>query len=180
MSLTRKALSTMGIDSDKIDQIIEMHTETVNGLKEQLESYKTEVEKLPTMSQELKELTEYKEKYESEKKSFDDFKKNIETQRIKESKDKAYRQLLTNNKIKPNKIDLIMRTINLDNLELDENNNLKGSEEISKSITDDWSDFIETTCVKGTETATPPYQSTQSIDLSKLNMEDYIKARKNK
>ena len=73
-----------------------------------------------------------------------------------------------------------MRTINLDNLELDENNNLKGSEEISKSITDDWSDFIETTCVKGTETATPPYQSTQSIDLSKLNMEDYIKARKNK
>lgn len=180
MSLTRRALATMGIDNEKIDQIIEMHTETVNGLKEQLESYKTEVEKLPTISQELKELTEYKEKYESEKKSFDDFKKNIETQRINESKDKAYRQLLSNNKIKPSKMDLIMRTVNLSDLELDENNNLKDSEEISKSIANDWSDFIETTYVKGTETATPPYQSTQSIDLSKLNMEDYIKARKNK
>ena len=41
-------------------------------------------------------------------------------------------------------------------------------------------DFIETTYVKGTETASPPYQATQSIDLSKLDMEDYIKARKNK
>lgn len=180
MSLTRRALTTMGIDNEKIDQIIEMHTETVNGLKEQLASYKSESEKLSSMSKELQELTEYKEKYEAEKKSFDDFKKNIETQRINESKEKAYRQLLSNNKIKPSKMDLIMRTVNLSDLELDENNNLKGSEDISKSITNDWADFIETTYVKGTETASPPYQATQSIDLSKLDMEDYIKARKNK
>ena len=67
----------MGIDNEKIDQIIEMHTETVNGLKEQLASYKSESEKLSSMSKELQELTEYKEKYEAEKKSFDDFKKNM-------------------------------------------------------------------------------------------------------
>ena len=66
MSLTRRALTTMGIDNEKIDQIIEMHTETVNGLKEQLASYKSESEKLSSMSQELQELTEYKEKYEAE------------------------------------------------------------------------------------------------------------------
>ena len=33
MALTRKMLKAMGIEDDKIDQIIEAHTETVDGLK---------------------------------------------------------------------------------------------------------------------------------------------------
>ena len=34
MSLTRKFLSAMGIEEDKIEQIIDAHTDTVNALKE--------------------------------------------------------------------------------------------------------------------------------------------------
>lgn len=187
MSLTRKALAAMGIEGEKIEQIIEMHSETVNGLKDQITEYKEKADKLPAITQELAELKksaenpdEYKAKYESEKQAFEDFKKNIEIEKANSTKDKLYRKLLSENHVKSNKIDLIMRTVNLNDLELDGEDKLKDSENLNKSIMTDWQDFIETTEVKGTDTANPPYQSNQSIDLSKLSMEDYIKARQNK
>ena len=35
MALTRKMLKAMGIEEEKIDEIIDAHTETVNALKDQ-------------------------------------------------------------------------------------------------------------------------------------------------
>ena len=186
MSLTRKALSAMGIEGEKIEQIIEMHSETVNGLKDQITEYKSKAEKLPSVSKELEELKksaenpdEYKAKYESEKQAFEDFKKNIEIEKANSTKDKLYRKLLSENQVKSNKIDLIMRTVNLNDLELDGEDKLKDSENINKEILKDWQEFIETTAVKGTDTANPPCHTEQSVDLGSLSMEDYIKARQN-
>lgn len=170
MSLTRKALSAMGIEGDKIDQIIEMHSETVNGLKDQISEYKTKAEKLPEITKELDELKkatenpdEYKEKYESEKQAFEDFKKQLEIEKANSAKDKLYRQLLSENHVKSNKIDLIMRTVNLDKLELD-GDKLKDSADLNKAIMNDWADFIETTEVKGTDTATPPNGAENAVE----------------
>lgn len=170
MSLTRKALSAMGIEGDKIDQIIEMHSETVNGLKDQISEYKTRAEKLPEITKELDELKkatenpdEYKEKYESEKQAFEDFKKQLEIEKANSAKDKLYRQLLSENHVKSNKIDLIMRTVNLDKLELD-GDKLKDSADLNKAIINDWADFIETTEVKGTNTATPPNGAENAVE----------------
>lgn len=42
MALTRKMLKAMGIEDEKIDQIIDAHTETVEGLKDQVSSYKAD------------------------------------------------------------------------------------------------------------------------------------------
>ena len=56
MSLTRKMLKAMGIEDEKIDQIIEAHTETVDGLKEQITQYKASAEKLPGVQKELDDL----------------------------------------------------------------------------------------------------------------------------
>lgn len=171
MSLTRKALSAMGIEGDKIDQIIEMHSETVSGLKDQIAEYKEKAEKLPEISKQLDELKaaaqnpdEYKEKYESEKQAFEEFKKNIETEKTNSAKNRLYRQLLSENHVKSNKIDLIMRTVNLDKLELDGEDKLKDSAELNKSIITDWADFIETTEVKGTDTATPPNGAENTVE----------------
>ena len=55
MSLTRRALGAMGIESEKIDQIIELHSETVDGLKSQISEYKSKSEKMQEMSKELEE-----------------------------------------------------------------------------------------------------------------------------
>ena len=39
MALTRKMLKAMGIEEDKIEQIIEAHSETVDSLKADRDSY---------------------------------------------------------------------------------------------------------------------------------------------
>ena len=56
MSITRKALVAMGIENEKAEQLLDMHLETVNGLKEVITSLKTENERIPTLSDELKQL----------------------------------------------------------------------------------------------------------------------------
>ena len=56
MALTRRALKAMGIEDEKIDEIISMHTDTVDGLKDQVKTYEADAKKLPTVQKELDEL----------------------------------------------------------------------------------------------------------------------------
>ena len=56
MALTRKFLSALGIEADKVDEIINAHAETVNALKEERDNYKADAEKLPAVQKELDEL----------------------------------------------------------------------------------------------------------------------------
>ena len=56
MALSRKFLSALGIEADKIDEIINAHTETVDGLKDELSKAKTEAGKLPAIRKELEDL----------------------------------------------------------------------------------------------------------------------------
>lgn len=170
MSITRKALVAMGIENEKAEQLLDMHLETVNGLKEVITSLKTENERIPTLSDELKQLKalkeqsdDYKVKYESEKSEFENFKKKLEIEKTDEAKKKAYRDLLEKNNIRKDKMDLIMRTVRLSDLNLQEDNTLENSEELNKSILKDWSDFVEHTAVKGTNAANPPISTVRSF-----------------
>ena len=79
MALKRSFLKSMGLTDEQISAIIEAHTETVDGLKADIEKYKGDAEKLPGVQKELDALKAagdggYKEKYEKEKKAFEDFK----------------------------------------------------------------------------------------------------------
>lgn len=170
MSITRKALVAMGIENEKAEQLLDMHLETVNGLKEVITSLKTENERIPTLSDELKQLKalkeqsdDYKAKYESEKSEFENFKKKLEIEKTDEAKKKAYIDLLEKNNIRKDKMDLIMRTVRLSDLNLQEDNTLENSEELNKSILKDWSDFVEHTAVKGTNAANPPISTVRSF-----------------
>lgn len=56
MSITRKFLKAMGIEDDKIEQIIDAHTETVDGLKADVDKYREDALKLPDVQKELNDL----------------------------------------------------------------------------------------------------------------------------
>lgn len=58
MSLSRKYLSALGIEAEKIDEIINAHSETVESLKEQRDGYKAEAEKLAAVTNERDNLKE--------------------------------------------------------------------------------------------------------------------------
>ena len=78
MALTRRALKAMGIEEEKIDEIISMHSETVDGLKADVAKYKADAEALPGVQKELNDLKasggDWEEKYNNVKKEFDDYK----------------------------------------------------------------------------------------------------------
>ena len=171
MALSRKALSAMGIDEAVVDQIIEMHTATVNGLKDERDSFKADAEKLVSVQKELDEMKEaakngdrspYKVKYEAlleEKetlqKEFDDFKAAQQAKETKATKQDAYRAMLKEIGVSEKRIDAILKITDLDTVELEEGK-LKNLDDLKKSAKDEWSDFIVKESSEGAKVETPP------------------------
>lgn len=181
MAVTVKALEEMGIEGDKMEKIIEMHLETVNALKGKIENYKVDALKIPEMSKKLEELEnaikvsdEYKTKYEQETKSFSDFKRQLETEKVNDSKKSAYKKLLEENKVKQNKWDLIMRTVKLDDLNLKEDNTLENSEDLNKAIVTDWADFIEHEFTEGVKVARPPVSNSEKVIKEEQQIKSFV------
>lgn len=163
MSLTRKMLKAMGIEDEKIDQIIEAHTETVEALKEQRDSYKADAEKLPDVQKELDGLKAagdggYKEKYETEHTAFEKYKADQTAKETRAAKESAYRDLLKASGVSEKRIDTVMRASGpiIDGLELAEDGKAKDADKLTEGIKSEWADFIPTTTTQGAPTANPP------------------------
>lgn len=162
MALSRKFLTALGIEAEKIDEIINAHTETVDGLKATIAEYKADAEKLPGVQKELNDLKEangkdpYKVKYDAIKEDFENYKKDIAAKETKATKSNAYRALLKEAGVSEKRIDAVLKVSDVDSIELDEKGAIKDSASLKKSIVDEWADFIEKSDVKGANVANPP------------------------
>lgn len=184
MSLTRKMLKAMGIEDEKIDQIIDAHTETVDALKAQRDEYKQDAEKLPKIQKELDDLKEagdggYKKKYEDEHQAFEDYKAKIAEEKDTETKKGLYRQLLEELKVDPKRIDSVLKVTDLAELKV-KDGKLEGQEELTNNIKTEWADFIPAERTQGADVDTPPNggEGGDEPDLGSMSMKDYIEARK--
>jgi hypothetical protein len=160
----------MGLEADKVDEIIEAHVSTTDALKEERDRYKKEAEankdakaELDRVSKELETLKAdggkedtYKVKYEALKEEFDDFKNGIEAEKTKTSKTKAYKELLKEIGISEKRIDAVTRIADLDKIELDKDGNIKKADDLKNSLKEEWSDFIESTHTEGADVSNPP------------------------
>lgn len=164
MALTRKFLSAMGIEDDKVDEIINAHTETVNALKEQRDSYKTDADKLPTIQKELDDLKAtaeksgddtYKVKYEALKEDFNAYKKEQAEKEMHAKKESAYRTVLQEVGISEKRINAVLKVSDVDSIEFDDDGKIKGVDELKKSVTTEWEDFIVTESQQGVNTTAP-------------------------
>ena len=168
MALTRKFLSALGIDADKIDEIISAHAETVDGLKEERDSFKGDAEALKEAKKRISELEKeveglkestkdsYKVKYEALKEEFGDYKKSIETEKAHSSKLQAFKDLLKEIGVSEKRIDSVAKISDIDGLKLDAEGKIEGVDDLKKSLSTEWEDFIVKTESKGAETANPP------------------------
>ena len=163
MGFSRKMLKAMNIEEDKIEQIIDAHSETVDALKADRDTYKEDAAKLAAVQKELDALKAkgddgYKAKYEAEKAAHDALKADIAAKETKKAKTDAYRELLKGANIDEKRIATILRAEapTIDKIELDADGKIKNAEQYTESIKSDWADFIVTQSAKGTNTATPP------------------------
>lgn len=172
MALTRKFLTALNIDADKIDEIITAHSETVDALKAERDNFKAEAEanseakanaeKLQKQVDELTKQVEasgkdaYKVKYDAIKEEFDEYKKTIKAEKTKADKTEAYRKLLKEAGVSEKRIEAVLKVSDIDSLKIDDKGALEGVDDLKKAIAEEWSDFIEKTGVQGAQTATPP------------------------
>lgn len=164
MAFTRKFLSALGIEADKVDQIIDAHTEVTDSLKAERDQYKADAEKLPGVQKELDDLKAetakngkdpYKVKYEAAKEELDNYKKEQAAKETKAAKSDAYKALLKECGVSDKRIDAVLKVTDLDSLEM-EDGKFKNAADLRKSIKTEWADFITAESVKGSNPATPP------------------------
>ena len=161
MSLTRKMLKAMGIEEEKIDQIIEAHSETVDSLKADRDSYKEDAEKLKDVQKELDDLKAKgddggKEKQDALKAEFEQYKNDVQAKETKAAKEAAYRAILKDANLSEKGIEKAIKYAEWDKIELDENGKLKGANDHIKAVREEWAEYVTTTTTTGAKTSTPP------------------------
>ena len=161
MSLTRKMLKAMGIEEEKIDQIIEAHSETVDSLKADRDSYKEDAEKLKDVQKELDDLKAkgddgWKEKHDRLKEEFDQYKNDVQEKETKAAKEAAYRAILKDANLSEKGIEKAVKYAEWDKIELGEDGKLKGANDHIKAVREEWAEYVTTTTTTGAKTSTPP------------------------
>lgn len=163
MSFTRKFLSALGIEADKVDEIIAAHTEVTDALKEERDKYKADAERLPAVKQELEELkaqtagdNPLKEQLEALQKEYDDFKADVEAKATTAKKEAAFKAMLKEIGISDKRIDSVIKVSDINSIELDDNGTIKDGETMKSNLKTEWADFIPTTKTEGAPSANPP------------------------
>jgi|WetSurMetagenome_2_1015567.scaffolds.fasta_scaffold152017_2 hypothetical protein len=182
MSLTRKMLSAMGIEAEKIDQIIEGHTETIQGLKDEIAKYKADAESLPAVT---KERDDWKKKHDEVlakqpdaakvQAEYDAYKKDVETKATNAKKSDALWTKLLAEGANPDAKELLLHGVDFEAVKLNE----KGEADVSKAV-----DPIKTTYAKYfgkvTETGAPrvsPPPGQASPEKDKMSDAEWMAAR---
>ena len=154
-------LKAMGIEEEKIDQIIEAHTDTVDGLKADVSKYKTDAEKLSDVQKELDELKAkgddgWKEKYDNLKGEFDKYKTDVQEKETHNKKVEAYKAILKDANLSEKGIEKAVKYAEWDKIELDADGKLKGANDHIKAVREEWAEYVTTTTTTGAKTSTPP------------------------
>lgn len=171
MALTKtqlkEILSKAGTPAENADaaisSIMDGHLASVNALREERDRFKEDAEKLPGLQRELEDLkgegdNSYKSKYEKEHKDFEDYKAQQTAKETKANKTSAFRALLKEAGISEKRLDTVIRASapDIDAVELDKDGKIKGAADLTKTIKENWADFITKDGSKGADSPNPP------------------------
>ena len=162
MALTRRSLKAMGIDEEKIDEIIAMHTETVDGLKADIERYKADAEKLPEIQKELDALKAagdngLQDKFDALKREYDAYKNEITLEKAKTAKEAAVKTYYESKGITGKALEIAMRGSGTEiaALEMD-GDKIKDTKALDELVSGVYADLVQKTEVRGQTGGNPP------------------------
>lgn len=186
MALTRNFLKAMGIEEEKVEQIIAAHADTVDALKEQRDKAQADADdaakNLKKANEDLEAIKAkpqddgYKQKYEDEHQAFEDFKATTAAKETKAKKAQLYREVLSTAGVSSKRIDAVMRVSDMDALEIGEDGKLTDADKLTENVKKEWAEFIETPGSTGSNPANPPQNvggSSDNISLTAALAEKY-------
>ena len=161
MALTRKMLTAMGIEAEKVDQIVEAHGETVDGLKNEAKEVREQASKVPQLESEIEELRaaqpteDWEAKYNELNAQFEAYKAKVDTDRAQAEKAGLYRAILTNAGIDQRRIDAIMKVTDLDGISV-QDGAIVDADSVKEKVAEEWAAFIPQIEEHGAKVPTPP------------------------
>lgn len=162
MALTRKMLKAMGIEDEKIDQIIEAHTESTDALKQQRDEAKAQAADADKLREQIKaaqdaagEPDAFKVKYEEAQKALDDYKAEVAQKEAAATARALFKAQVESLGITGSRADSIVRATDLSAFKV-EDGAYTDPEAVKKAIEKDWSDFIPKTTIEGANVPNPP------------------------
>lgn len=161
MALTRKMLTAMGIEPDKVDQIIESHSETVEGLKKQAEELREQASKVPSLEKQVEDLKaaqpteDWQAKYDELKQEFDGYKVKVEQEHAEAEKSSLYRSMLREAGVDEKRIDAILKVTDLGEISV-KDGAIQDPDTVKQAIADEWGGFITQTSTQGAKVDEPP------------------------
>ena len=164
MALTRKFLKALGIEDDKIDEIVAAHGETVTALKAEIDEAKQGASGLDAIT---KERDRYKADLETLQKSsgdaakvqadFDAYKAQVEKDKTAAQKGAALDAVLKEAGVERESFRAqLKKGWDMDTVELEEGGKVKDEAALISRIKADYPDFIGTVNTEGTKPLTPP------------------------
>ena len=161
MAMTRKALKAMGMTEEQVDSIIEMHTESMNVLREQINTLKADADKVPALEKKLKEMEsgeDYKAMYEAEKTAHDKTKSEHAAKETAATNERLFRAELTKVGITGKRADQIVKLTDMAAFKV-KNGEYEDAAAVEKHIRDEYSEFVPATKTEGANVPTPPNNS---------------------
>ena len=163
MALTRKM---------QIDSIIESHTETVNGLKDEIDELKDGAANTRQKKSEPKtgkksgagkesgeegeDENPWEKKFKDLQKEMEDLKAKQAAKDARQAKENAFRKLLEDIGVSEKRRNAVVKVSDIDSVELDDKGGIKDADKLKESLKTEWADFIESKQTQGSNTPTPP------------------------
>lgn len=169
MALKRSALKAMGLTDEQIESVIEMHTDTVTGLKDKLDAaesgkessdkLKADYDKLKAdydaIKQTIAENEKYKEQYETTKAEYEKFKTDTEAKATKAAADATFTKWLRDNGYTEKGAAKIVKYGGF-TPEFNKDGTIKNADKLSESVNAEWSEYKASEKTEGAKTETPP------------------------
>lgn len=160
MALTRKALKAMGLTDEQVDSIVEMHTETVDALKEKIrtaEEKAADYDKVKKDLEDLKGGKDYKAEYAKLESEFKAYKKDVTDKETAAAKNKAVRAYFESKGIKGANLEIAMRGAKdeISAVELD-GDKIKDDKALEALVNGDFKALIVSTSTQGAAPVNPP------------------------
>lgn len=173
-------LKAMGIEDEKVEQIIEEHVESIDGPKAERDRYKSGADEAEGLRKQLEEAKaagegagEYEEKYKAKCKELDDYKAEVAGEKAATEKRGLYRQLLESAGVDPKRIDTVLKVSDLEGVTV-KDGAIEDADKLTEGIKADWADFIATTTVKGADVAHAP-KGEGGKDINEMSTAEYMK-----
>lgn len=161
--LTRKSLKAMGLTDEQVDSIVEMHTETVDGLKEKLKAAEDKAKTADDLQKQLDGLKanggeDYKARAEKAEKELKDYKAEVAAKETKAAKEKAVKAYFEAKNITGNNLAIAMRGAKdeISGIELDDKGGIKDSKSLDALVDGEFASLVVKSSARGATTATPP------------------------